>query len=92
MSFAFQFTYTYFSSLMITGPTCYCLCGRPAVLAKGEKRAMVMKSGERRHGINPACGCAVVMESNGEIEGQNPDAPAAALGEEGLFPARLSLP
>jgi len=33
---------------------------------------MVMKSGERWHCINPACGCAVLVESNGEIEGQNP--------------------
>jgi hypothetical protein len=33
---------------------------------------MVMKSGERWHCINPACGCAVLVESNGEIQGQNP--------------------
>ena len=33
---------------------------------------MVMKSGERWHCINPACGCVVVVEAHGEIEGQNP--------------------
>jgi len=33
---------------------------------------MVMKSGERWHCIDPACGCAVLVESNGDIEGQNP--------------------
>jgi hypothetical protein len=33
---------------------------------------MIMKSGERWHCINPACGCAVLVEVNGEIEGPNP--------------------
>jgi hypothetical protein len=33
---------------------------------------MVMKSGERWHGLNRAGGCAVGVESNGEIEAQNP--------------------
>jgi hypothetical protein len=33
---------------------------------------MVMKSGERWHCVNPACGCAVLVESNGGIEGPNP--------------------
>ncbi len=33
---------------------------------------MVMKSGERWHCINAACGCTVLVEVNGEIEGQNP--------------------
>jgi hypothetical protein len=33
---------------------------------------MVMKSGERWHCLNPACACVVVVESNGEIDGQNP--------------------
>jgi hypothetical protein len=33
---------------------------------------MVMKSGERWHCINPACGSIVLVESNGEIEGHNP--------------------
>jgi len=42
------------------------------VLAKGGNKAMVMKSGGRWQCVNPACGCAVVVEANGEIEGQNP--------------------
>ncbi len=33
---------------------------------------MLMKSGERWHCMNPACNCAVLVEANGEIEGQNP--------------------
>jgi hypothetical protein len=33
---------------------------------------MVMKSGERWHCMNPACGCAVLVEADGEVEGQNP--------------------
>jgi len=37
-----------------------------------EERAMVMKFGERWHCVNPACGSAVLVESNGEIKGQNP--------------------
>src|SRR5882762_5444348 len=59
---------------------------------EGGKRAMIMKSGERWHCLNPACGCAVVAESNGEIEGQNPRCACERHYEEGLFPARLSLP
>jgi hypothetical protein len=33
---------------------------------------MIMKFGERWHCINPACGCAVLVEVNGEIAGANP--------------------
>ncbi|HEV1994553.1 MAG TPA: hypothetical protein VGR03_09490 [Candidatus Acidoferrum sp.] len=33
---------------------------------------MVMKSGEHWHCVNPAYGCAVLVEANGEVEGQNP--------------------
>src|SRR5260370_5065010 len=69
---AFQFTWIYLSSPHITGPTCDCLCGHSIDLAKRGKRAMVMKSGERWHCMNPACGCGVLVESNGEIEGENP--------------------
>jgi hypothetical protein len=29
---------------------------------------MVREFGERWHCINPVCGCAVVVEANGEIE------------------------
>jgi hypothetical protein len=33
---------------------------------------MIMKSGQRWHCIIPACGCVILVETNGEIEGQNP--------------------
>ena len=33
---------------------------------------MVMKARERWHCVNPACGCQVVVEISGEVEGQNP--------------------
>jgi hypothetical protein len=72
ISLAFLFTYAYLCFPLITGPTCDCLCGLQAVLAKGGTRAMLMKSGERWHCMNPACNCAVLVEANGEIEGQNP--------------------
>jgi hypothetical protein len=34
--------------------------------------AMVMKSGERWHCMNPACLCAVLVETSGALEGSNP--------------------
>jgi len=33
---------------------------------------MLMRSKERWHCVNPACRCSVVVETSGEIEGQNP--------------------
>ncbi len=33
---------------------------------------MLMRSGERWHCVNPACRCAVLVESEGNIAGQNP--------------------
>jgi hypothetical protein len=33
---------------------------------------MVMKSGERWHCANATCGCSVLVETTGEIEGRNP--------------------
>jgi hypothetical protein len=69
---AFLFTYAYISFPFITGPTCDCLCGHPAGFAKGGTRAMLMKSGQRWHCMNPACGCAVLVEADGKVEGQNP--------------------
>lgn len=33
---------------------------------------MVMKSGENWHCVNPLCGCVVVVEAGGKIEGHNP--------------------
>jgi hypothetical protein len=33
---------------------------------------MLMKAKERWHCVNPACGCQVIVEVSGEIDGQNP--------------------
>jgi hypothetical protein len=33
---------------------------------------MIMKSGEHWHCTNPACGCTVLVEINGEVNGANP--------------------
>jgi hypothetical protein len=33
---------------------------------------MNMKSGERWHCTNPACGCSILVEINGQVEGVNP--------------------
>jgi hypothetical protein len=33
---------------------------------------MNMKSGERWHCTNPACGCTVLVETNAKLEGENP--------------------
>jgi hypothetical protein len=33
---------------------------------------MVMKSGKRWHCLNPACFCAVLVETSGALEGSNP--------------------
>jgi hypothetical protein len=33
---------------------------------------MIMKSGQRWHCTNPACGCAILVEVDGEAEGTNP--------------------
>jgi hypothetical protein len=38
----------------------------------GRDGVMLMKARERWHCANPACGCQVVVEISGEIEGQNP--------------------
>ena len=68
---AFLITEHYVSSPFITGPTFDGLRGHHS-FPRREERAMVMKSGERWHCIDRACGCAVLVESNGGIEGQNP--------------------
>jgi hypothetical protein len=44
---------------------------------------MVMKSGERWHCVNPACGCVVLVESNGQIEGQNPRCACGSMMKKG---------
>lgn len=33
---------------------------------------MLMKSGERWHCVNPACRCSILIETTGQIDGQNP--------------------
>lgn len=33
---------------------------------------MVMKAGECWHCTNAACGCSIVVQTSGEIEGKNP--------------------
>jgi len=47
---------------------------------------MVMKSGERWLCVNPACGCAVLVESNGGIEGQNPRCACGSSMKKGYSP------
>ena len=47
---------------------------------------MVMKSGERWHCINPACGCIVLVESSGEIEGQSPRCACGTIMKKGYSP------
>jgi len=44
---------------------------------------MVMTSGERWHCINPACGCAVLVEANCEIDGQNPRCACGSIMKKG---------
>ena len=40
---------------------------------------MLMKARERWHCTNPGCGCQVVVEIGGEIEGQNPRCACGAI-------------
>jgi hypothetical protein len=47
---------------------------------------MIMKSGERWHCIHPACGCIVLVESNGEVEGQNPRCACGSIMKKGYSP------
>jgi hypothetical protein len=48
---------------------------------------MVMKSGERWHCVNPTSGCVVLVESNGEIEGQNPRWACGSIMKKSYTPA-----
>jgi hypothetical protein len=50
---------------------------------------MVMKSGERWHGIIPACGCAVLVETNGKIEGQNPSGACGGMMKKDYSPPAM---
>jgi hypothetical protein len=58
----------------------------PAVLAKEGIGAMIMKSGERWHCINPACGCSVLVETNGEVQGENPRCACGGLMKKDYSP------
>jgi hypothetical protein len=50
---------------------------------------MLMKARERWHCTNPACGCQVVVEIGGQVEGQHP---RCACGEimEKRYPSPVS--
>jgi hypothetical protein len=50
---------------------------------------MIMKSGEHWHCVNPACGCAVVVESNSGTEGQNPRCACGGIMKKGYSPPAL---
>ena len=50
---------------------------------------MIMKSGERWHCVNPTCGCAVVVESNSGIEGENPRCACGGIMKKGYSPPAL---
>ena len=50
---------------------------------------MVMKSGERWHCMNAACGCAVLVEANGEIEGKNPRCACGSIMKKDYSPPVL---
>src|SRR5712671_6885267 len=47
---------------------------------------MIMKSGERWHCVNPGCGCAVLVETKGEIEGQNPRCACGSIMKKSYTP------
>jgi len=47
---------------------------------------MVMKSGERWHCTNPACRCAVLVETNGEVDGDNPRCACSSLMKKEYSP------
>ncbi len=50
---------------------------------------MIMKSGEHWHCVNPACACAVVVESYSGIEGQNPRCACGGILKKGYSPPAL---
>jgi hypothetical protein len=56
---------------------------------EGRKGAMAMNSGERWHCIHPACGCTVLVEANGEIEGQDPRCACGSNMKKGYSPPAL---
>jgi hypothetical protein len=50
---------------------------------------MNMKSGERWHCKNPACHCEVLVQSSGEIEGNNPRCACGSLMKKNYTPPHL---
>ena len=50
---------------------------------------MLMKSGERWHCMNAACGCAVLVEATGEIEGRNPQCACGSIMKKDYSPPVL---
>jgi len=53
---------------------------------------MVMKSGERWHCMNPACLCAVLVETSGELEGSNPRCSCGSIMKKDYSPPCFPLP
>jgi len=47
---------------------------------------MIMKSSERWHCLNPACGCVLLVETSGEIEGQNPRCACGSIMKKAYSP------
>lgn len=47
---------------------------------------MVMKTGERWHCSNAACGCSVLVETTGEAEGKNPQCACGSLMKKEYAP------
>jgi hypothetical protein len=50
---------------------------------------MFMKSRERWHCIIPACGCVVLVETNGKIEGQNPRCACGSIMKKSYSPPAM---
>ena len=69
----FLFTFTYSSSPFTTGLGLGCLLCNPSKPEVKEGTCIMnMKTGEHWHCTNPACHCEVLVESSGEIDGNNP--------------------
>ena len=51
---------------------------------------MLMKSGERWHCINANCKCEVLVESSGEVEGNNPRCACGAVMKKVYAPPALT--
>jgi hypothetical protein len=51
---------------------------------------MLMKSGEHWHCSNPACRCAILVETSGELEGQNPRCACGSVMKKNYSPPVFS--